>query len=768
LAVVVGVSAGAVIATAAGARRTETAYERFLAGTNAFDVLVTNGTNPENFNRQFTFSEVAALPLVADAASIRYYFPAGQTEAGEPITAADISPLASMDGRFGTELNEAKVIEGRLPAREDEVAMTPVAVEQIDAGVGTTMSLRLGGPLSATGRLPEPPEMRMRVVGVVAMQAGLPPVTGGLPPPVMLSPGFARSHPDSYEVIAVRLHGGEADISAFEDDLRELAGGTQIVTANRTDAETERSLGVLGSALRLMAALAFLVLVLVLSQVLVRQAAVQTLDLPTLQALGCDRGQLRAVVAIEALFIAGIAAMVGILTAVLLSPLAPIGIGRQIELNPGIKVDTPYLTVGAVSILVLLAGLSITIGWWFVGSRTNGSSVDGGPRARPSRVATFVAQAGFGVPMTSGVRMALERGQGRTAVPVRSTILCVTLGVGVIVGVLGFSSSLRGLLDNPLLYGWSWDVQIGDPFEPVTPDELDRLAKDDGVEALSVGTSRRLTINGVLVDTLGVTPRVGQMEPVVIEGRAASTSEEILLGTRPLRAVDVQLGDSVDVSIGDRAERFEVVGRGVLSESAGAARLGDGAALTFEGMKRLDPDAVDTIALVRVRESPVGRSALGAMKGPGADNVYVPARPTDLDDLQQASGLPSVLAGVLAIMAIATFTHALVSSVRRRRQDLAVMKALGCSRAQLSATVAWQAAVMAAVAVLAGIPLGVGLGRWSWLGFADQLGVPLRTITPWAAIATVAGANLVMAVLTAIVPGRWAAHIPASRVLQAN
>jgi predicted lysophospholipase L1 biosynthesis ABC-type transport system permease subunit len=185
-------------------------------------------------------------------------------------------------------------------------------------------------------------------------------------------------------------------------------------------------------------------------------------------------------------------------------------------------------------------------------------------------------------------------------------------------------------------------------------------------------------------------------------------------------------------------------------------------------MQRLDPDAVDTIALVRVWEGPVGRSALGAMKGPGADNVYVPARPADLDDLQQISGLPSILVGVLAIMAIATFTHALVSSVRRRRQDLAVMKALGCSRAQLSATVAWQAAVMAAVAVLAGIPLGVGLGRWSWHGFADQLGAPLQTITPWAAIATVAGANLVMAVLTAIVPGRWAAHIPASRLLRAN
>ena len=38
------------------------AYARFIDETRAFDVVVTNGTHPGNYNRQFDFDEIAALP----------------------------------------------------------------------------------------------------------------------------------------------------------------------------------------------------------------------------------------------------------------------------------------------------------------------------------------------------------------------------------------------------------------------------------------------------------------------------------------------------------------------------------------------------------------------------------------------------------------------------------------------------------------------------------------------------------------------------------
>jgi hypothetical protein len=79
LALVVGLAAGGALAALAGARRTETAYHRFVEGTRGFDVLVTNGSDPEIFNRQFDFDEVARLPQVEEAAPISYWFPSGET-----------------------------------------------------------------------------------------------------------------------------------------------------------------------------------------------------------------------------------------------------------------------------------------------------------------------------------------------------------------------------------------------------------------------------------------------------------------------------------------------------------------------------------------------------------------------------------------------------------------------------------------------------------------------------------------------------------------
>ena len=49
----------------------------------------------------------------------------------------------------------------------------------------------------------------------------------------------------------------------------------------------------------------------------------------------------------------------------------------------------------------------------------------------------------------------------------------------------------------------------------------------------------------------------------------------------------------------------------------------------------------------------------------------------------------------------------LAASVRRRRRDLGLLKALGFARRQLAAAVAWQATVAAVIGVVIGIPLGV-------------------------------------------------------------
>jgi ABC-type lipoprotein release transport system permease subunit len=101
-------------------------------------------------------------------------------------------------------------------------------------------------------------------------------------------------------------------------------------------------------------------------------------------------------------------------------------------------------------------------------------------------------------------------------------------------------------------------------------------------------------------------------------------------------------------------------------------------------------------------------------------------------------------------------THTLVSCVRRRRRDLAILKTLGFVRAQVSATVAWQATTIAAVALLAGIPLGIAFGRWAWRVVAAQLGVVSGPVLPLLTVLAIAVGTVLAANLIAAAPG-WAA-----------
>ena len=59
-----------------------------------------------------------------------------------------------------------------------------------------------------------------------------------------------------------------------------------------------------------------------------------------------------------------------------------------------------------------------------------------------------------------GVRLALQPGAGRTAVPVRSTVASAVVGVAALTGALVFSASLGNLLATPRLYGVTWDAYV--------------------------------------------------------------------------------------------------------------------------------------------------------------------------------------------------------------------------------------------------------------------------------------------------------------------
>jgi hypothetical protein len=152
----------------------------------------------------------------------------------------------------------------------------------------------------------------------------------------------------------------------------------------------------------------------------------------------------------------------------------------------------------------------------------------------------------------------------------------------------------------------------------------------------------------------------------------------------------------------------------------------------------------------------------------GLEVLAGPRRPADIVNFGTMGSAPTVLAVLLGIMAIGALANALVASVRRRRRDLALLKALGFTRRQLSATVGWQATVTMGLAVLLGVPIGIALGRSLWLAFARSVGVVPTPTVPVAALVLVGLGMLVLANLVAAVPARAAANTEAAVVLRAE
>ncbi|HEV2068961.1 MAG TPA: ABC transporter permease, partial [Acidimicrobiales bacterium] len=142
--------------------------------------------------------------------------------------------------------------------------------------------------------------------------------------------------------------------------------------------------------------------------------------------------------------------------------------------------------------------------------------------------------------------------------------------------------------------------------------------------------------------------------------------------------------------------------------------------------------------------------------------------PQDVALLGNVRILPKALAGFLVLLGLGALGHVLATAVRRRRHDLAVLRALGFRPLQVGGCVAWQAVTVALVALLVGVPLGIATGRWSWRWVADA--TPLLYVPPLATTVVLLSvpAALVLAGVMAALPARRAARLRPADVLRAE
>jgi hypothetical protein len=159
-----------------------------------------------------------------------------------------------------------------------------------------------------------------------------------------------------------------------------------------------------------------------------------------------------------------------------------------------------------------------------------------------------------------------------------------------------------------------------------------------------------------------------------------------------------------------------------------------------------------------------------AAEGPdaygGTLQMLGPQRPAEIVNYRAMGTTPGLLAGGLAVGAVAALGLTLVASVKQRRRELALLKSFGFTKRQLAAAVSWQSTAIVVVGLVAGIPLGIALGRFLWQLFAHQLSAVVDPTIPRIPLLIVAVGAVVLANLVAALPGRSAARTPAAIVLR--
>jgi ABC-type antimicrobial peptide transport system permease subunit len=273
--------------------------------------------------------------------------------------------------------------------------------------------------------------------------------------------------------------------------------------------------------------------------------------------------------------------------------------------------------------------------------------------------------------------------------------------------------------------------------------------------------------------------------PPLLSGHGLDAADQVVLGDGTLRQLHKQVGDTLVVrGHNGPSVKLTIVGTATLPPigvtGSSHLEMGSGALLSY---RLISPAARNLFEvtpgpnaiLVRTKGG-AGPQALRSLQTIGrkldiainGGSVLPVQRPAEILNYGSLGTTPVLLGAALAAGAAAALAITLVTAVRRRRRDLAILKTLGFTRRQLASAVAVQASVSAVIGCAVGIPAGIALGRVLWDLFAREISaVPYPTV-PTAAIVAIGFAALALAVVVSTVPGYIAARTATSQLLRAE
>src|ERR1700683_1176829 len=768
----VGLVGGLAMGSIAGARRTQSTFPAYLAATEASDLQMQTSTVTDQFGTENLISKIAPLPPLQhrpDAPDL-LVIPLGPN--GKALPSAfnddDVTEVGSVGGMYFNQ-DRVTVTEGRMadPASTDEMVATAEAARLSGWHLGETVPFGAysvqQADTSTFNPLTGEPYLRFsaKLVGIVVFSSQVvDDDVDRFPTTVLMTPALTRrlSAAATYPTYGLRLDTGNLAVPTVEREIVDALPPGSTYSFHLTsvvEGQVERATKPEAIALAVFGVIAGLAALLIGAQAISRRLWANRSDLDVLRSLGADTPAMAADAMLGPLCAVVFGALLAVGIAVAVSPLMPIGPASQVDPSPGIACDWTVLLSGLAALILGLGGLTVVLAFRGATRRDHErrESVE-----RSSSVVEAATRSGLPEPALAGLRFSLERGRGRTAVPVRSALTGAVLAVTVVVATLTFGNSLATLDSHPALYGWNWRHAINSAAtDDVPPGAGPPLRHDPEGGAWTGYTLGNVQINGLTVPAL-LTQAHAELSPPILAGHVVDANNQIVLGSATLSALHEKVGGTVMVSYGAPQDApvyvppspMVIAGTATMPAIGVSGHLhtslGTGALLPTglepaafkQALRQPDPN-LDGPAMVVVRlksgVSPAaGRTSLQrivttAAKVMAADpngqgdtyELLSVQRPAAIVHYQSTGATPALLALGLAAGALVALGLTLAASVRRRRRDLALFKTFGFTQRQLAAAVAWQASVVAVIGIVVGVPVGIIAGRWLWILFANAI-----------------------------------------------
>ncbi|MFF8485726.1 ABC transporter permease [Streptomyces antibioticus] len=371
------------------------------------------------------------------------------------------------------------------------------------------------------------------------------------------------------------------------------------------------------------------------------------------------------------------------------------------------------------------------------------------------------------------------------------TVLAVMLGVAFVSGTLVFTNTLSNALQNSSAKGFGQvDVAV---TAKAQEDVGDRIVKTPELtEALRERSAKvpgAASAVGVVTGFTAIADRDGKLvgggfqsqggnywgtdDPryPMEKGAAPHGADEVAIDTETARRAGYDVGDTVRISIDGPVLTPKITG--VFRTDDGNVAAGGSLALfdTPTAQKLFGKtgtyDEIDVKAAAGTSQAAL-KSALDAALPQGEVETTTAQRLADDQAEMISASMSGLKQGLLVFAGIALFVGTFIIAntftmlVAQRTRELALLRAVGASRRQVTRSVLIEALVVGAVAGGTGLVAGIGIGA-GLRSLMNTLGATVPdgplVVSP-GTVATSLVVGVVVTVLAAWLPGRRAAKIP--------